>query len=167
MMTLVSIAALAAALVALGYAWQLNRELDAARARLDRYNRALFSAEAAIREVRSEVDEVKVHLRHEMQRHEMQRRVDDRFVPTMTVREATLLHPGAAQVLAGFHLGGCDNCAVAPDEMLAALCGRRGVAEEVLLANLNRLLDGSATQIETFGAGDSVKFPNVTLELDL
>ena len=162
MMTLVSIAALLAALVALGYAWKLNRELDAARARLDRYNRALFSAEAEIRGLHSEMQDVKAQMRHEMLR-----RVDDRFVPTMTVREATLLHPRAAQVLAGFHLGGCDNCAVEPDDTLAALCGRRGVAEGVLLANLNSLLDSSATQDGIAGAGDSVKVPNVMLELGL
>ena len=161
-MTLVSTAALLAALVALGYAWKLNRELDAARARLDRYNRALFSAEAEIRGLRSEMQDVKAQMRHEMLR-----RVDDWFVPTMTVREATLLHPRAVQVLAGFHLGGCGNCAVEPDDTLAALCERRGVAEGMLLANLNRLLDSSATQDGTAGAGDSVKIPNVTLELDL
>ena len=42
MATVLSIVALVVALLAMAYAWKLNRELDTARGRLDRYNRALL-----------------------------------------------------------------------------------------------------------------------------
>ncbi|MEZ4610924.1 MAG: hypothetical protein R2838_11895 [Caldilineaceae bacterium] len=40
--------------------------------------------------------------------------------------QVTLPHPQAAEVLAGFHLGGCSSCAVDDDDTLAAhLCRQR------------------------------------------
>lgn len=160
MTTFVSFAALLVALVALGYAWKLNQELDSARERLDRYNRALFKAEESIRTLRAEMEDATARLHVEM----MRRSGDARFVPQMTVREAMLLHPQAQQILAGFHLGGCSSCAVEPDETLAGLCASRGVNEADLLANLNQLFSGGAN-----GASQPqlVKVPNVQLDLAL
>lgn len=57
MTTFVSLAALLIALVALGYAWKLHRELDSARERLDRYNRSLFKVEESIRTLRAEMED--------------------------------------------------------------------------------------------------------------
>lgn len=160
MTTFVSMAALLIALVALGYAWKLHRELDSARERLDRYNRSLFKVEEAIRTLRAELEDATTRLHVEM----LRRSGAAQFSPQMTVREATLLHPQAQQILAGFHLGGCSSCAVEPDETLAELCASRGVNETELLANLNQLLNGGAN-------GDSqprlVKVPNVHLDLEL
>ena len=66
MATLLSIGALAVALLAIGYAWKLNRELDTARGRLDRYNRAIFSTEESIRSLRAELESVRRELRIEL-----------------------------------------------------------------------------------------------------
>ena len=55
-MTVVSVVALVAALVALGYAWRLHAELDRAAARLDRYNKALFDAGEELRQLRERLD---------------------------------------------------------------------------------------------------------------
>lgn len=161
MTTVVSSVALLLALLALAYAWRLQRELDGARERLDRYNRALFKAEESIRALREEVEEATARLRVEM----MQRTGAVRFTPEMTVREALLLHPQAQQILAGFHLGGCSSCTVEPDKTLAALCASRGVNEAELLANLNQLLaaQGEQNGIEQLRM---VKVPNVQLEIE-
>ncbi|HRW47824.1 MAG TPA: hypothetical protein P5333_09925, partial [Caldilinea sp.] len=108
MATVLSIVALVVALLAMAYAWKLNRELDTARGRLDRYNRALFNAEEAIRTLRADLETAQSELRIEL----LKRTGDARFEPTMTVREAQLMHPQAQQILAGYHLGGCSSCAV-------------------------------------------------------
>jgi hypothetical protein len=160
MTTFMSLAALVVALVALGYAWKLNRELDSARERLDRYNRSLFKVEESIRTLRAEMEDAKTRLHVEIVR----RSGDVQFSPQMTVREATLLHPQVQQILAGFHLGGCSSCAVEPDETLAEICVSRGVNESELLTNLNQLLGGG-----TNGAHQPllVKVPNVHLDLEL
>lgn len=159
MTTLVSLAALFVALIAFGYAWKLNRELDGARARLDRYNRSLFKTEESIRMLRAELEDATTRLHVEI----LRRSGDAQFSPQTTVREATLLHPQAQQILAGFHLGGCSSCAVEPDETLTELCASRGVNEAELLANLNQLFNGKngASQPQL------VKVPNVHLDLDL
>ncbi len=158
MTTFVSVAALLIALVTLGYAWMLNRELDRARERLDRYNRSLFKAEESIRTLRAELEDATTRLQVEM----LRRSGDARFSPQMTVRAATLLHPQAQQVLAGFHLGGCSSCAVEPDETLAEICASRGVDEAELLANLNQLLGNGVNGVSQ---PQMVKIPNVHLDL--
>jgi hypothetical protein len=158
MATFVSVAALAAAMIALAYAWRLNQELDSARERLDRYNRSLFKAEEAIRTLRTELEGATTRLRIEI----MRRAGDAHFLPQTTVREATLLHPQAQQILANYHVGGCSSCAAEPDETLAELCVTRNIREADLLANLNELLNA------TDGASQAqlVRVPNVRLELD-
>ncbi|MEJ5247766.1 MAG: hypothetical protein WHS90_08365 [Caldilinea sp.] len=161
MATIVSVAALLLALLALAYAWKLQRELDAARGRLDRYNRALFKVEESMRTLREQLEETTVRLRVEL----LQRTGDARFTPEMTVREALLLHPQAQQILAGFHLGGCSSCAVEPDATLAALCASRGVDAAELLANLNQLL-GAREDHNGLGPFQRVKVPNVHLEIE-
>ena len=160
MTTFVSLAALLVALVAFGYAWKLNRELDRARERLDRYNRSLFKAEELIRTLRAEMEDATDRLHIEM----LRRSGDARFSPQMTVRAATLLHPQAQQILAGFHLGGCSSCAVEPGDTLAEICASRGVNEAELLANLNQLFANG-----TNGASQpqAMKVPNVHLDLGL
>ena len=55
-MNVVSVVALLAAVLALGYAWRLHTELDRAAARLDRYNRALFDVGEELRQVRERLD---------------------------------------------------------------------------------------------------------------
>ena len=115
MVTVLSIVALVVALLAMAYAWKLNRELDTARGRLDRYNRALFNAEEAIRTLRAELETTRSEWRIEL----LKRSGDARFEAEMTVREAQMLHPQAQQILAGYHLGGCSSCAVDGDDTLA------------------------------------------------
>jgi hypothetical protein len=71
------------------------------------------------------------------------------------------------QILAGFHLGGCSDCAIEPDETLAQICAERGLAVDTLVGNLNMLVADSA---EPQGNGQVfapklVKLPNMTLEL--
>lgn len=156
--TIVGWIGLAVALLALGYAWKLNQELATATRRLDRYNKALFDANDAMRTQREEFSAEMAQLRVEM------RRAAGRaaFAPETTVREALLIHPQSEQVLASFHLGGCSHCAVEPDDTLAQACIEHGIDANALLDTLNLLVGGQANGQPP----QLVKLPNVALELE-
>lgn len=161
MSTVIAWIAVIGALVALGWAWRLSHALATATRRLDRYNRALFEAKDEIRQLQEQMQEEMAQLRVALRR----RPGEDSsvFVPEMTVREVLMMHPQTEQVLASFHLGGCDHCAVEPDDTLAEACAQHGVEQETLLANLNQLVRGGGP---TDGAAlQPVKLPNVALEL--
>lgn len=145
--------------VALTYAWRLQQELNRATRRLDRYNRALFDANDEIRHLREEAATTTAQLRVEWK----QRTGDITFQPEMTVREAQLLHPQTQQILAGFHLGGCNNCAVEPDDTLAKVCRENGLDPNILISNLNLLMAGARGQANQLA--HPVKIPNVELNL--
>lgn len=156
--TIVSWLALLIGLIAVGYSWKLQQELQTANRRLDRYNRALFTAHDDLRQLRETLSETKAQLRVEiMQGHTGHAA----FTPTMSVREAQLLHGQAAQILAGFHLGGCNSCAVEPDATLAQICTEQGRDLSQLLTSLNGLLQGRYSQ--PVDVAQPWKLPNVEL----
>lgn len=157
MTTMVAWLALGVALVALGYAWKLNQELETAGRRLDRYNKALFDANDELRRVQERLQEESARLRVALR----QQAPNPSFAPEMTVREALLMHPQTEQILAGFHLGGCDHCAVEPDVTLAQASAQAGIDVQQLVGNLNLLVGRSAAN----GTPQLVKLPNVALEI--
>lgn len=150
--------ALLLSVVAVAYAWKLQQELKVATRRLDRYNRALFDAHDAIRNVRDELDATLAQVRAE--RHLPQAAIAQ-FKPQMKVREAMAVHPQAEQILAAFHLGGCDSCAVDPNDTLADICREQGRDLTHLLQNLNLLVVTSQQQPNE--QPQLLKLPNVEL----
>ncbi len=130
-------AALAVALGALGYGWKLSYEVAAARGRLDRYNKALYDANDEIARLREELAQGLAAARVAG----LKTRGNATFDAQMTVREAGVLHAQAPEVLGAFHVGGCSHCAVEPDETLAQVGARSGVAVDALVAALNQLLE--------------------------
>lgn len=68
------------------------------------------------------------------------------FYRDMSVGEAMKLHPQAATVMAGFHLGGCSSCSISDSHILGDAARDYGVHIDHLLTALNGLLDGT-TQI--------------------
>lgn len=165
MSSFLAILALLVALIALAYAWKLQKELGGATRRLDRYNRALFDANDEIRGLRADMERTAAELRVAI----MQATDSLRFTPETTVREAELMHPQAAQVLAGFHVGGCTTCAADPGVTLAQICAERSLPVDSLLANLNMLVaagDASGRNGNAAGAPVLVRIPNVALEFE-
>lgn len=143
---------------ALAYAWKLQQELYTATRRLDRYNRALFDANDEIRQVREELSAALAQVRAERR---LPHGVVAQFVPQMKVQEAVAVHPQAEQILAAFHLGGCNSCAVDPNDTLADICREHGRDLTQLLQNLNLLVvDG---QSPPKGQPQLLKVPNVEL----
>lgn len=164
MATWFSIFSILLAAAALFYALRLQQENDKLRARLDRYNKTLFTVENEVRAMRDDLAEASAQLRAEL----MTRTGTARFTPEMTARTASLLHPQVDQILAGFHLGGCSDCAIEPDETLAQICEERGIAVDTLLGNLNMLVaDSSVPQGNgaANGAPKLVKLPNISFEV--
>ena len=146
------------ALLAVGYAWKMQQEMTQVTRRLDRYNRALFDANDEIRRLREDLAANTAQLRVE----QMQQTADLRQTPEITLREYQKLHPQTGQVLAGFHLGGCSNCAVEPDDTLVKLSADHNIDMQQLLASLNLLVQSDQSQN---GNGvQLVKLPNVALE---
>ena len=150
--------ALVIGLIAVAYAWKLQQELHTATRRLDRYNRALFDANDELRKVREEMTAalagVQAGMRLPSGAHPL-------FAPQMKVRDAVTLHPQAEQILAAFHLGGCNSCAVDSNDTLAAVCQENGRDLSQLLQNLNLLVANG--QRQSNGQMPAIKVPNVEL----
>jgi len=80
---------------------------------------------------------------------------EQHFTPEMTVDEAFKLHAGARRVFAGFHLGGCSNCAISETHTIGAISVDYGIPLGMLLESLNGLFDQG-----TFAIGDRVRIPD-------
>jgi len=87
---------------------------------------------------------------------------DLKVTPDMTVDQVTALHPQAAAVLAGFHIGGCASCAVDGSTRLEEALTANGGQIEPLLVALNNLVVGGADGI---AAEEPLRVPNVQLAL--
>lgn len=83
-----------------------------------------------------------------------------KFTPQMKVRDALVVHPQAEQILAAFHLGGCNSCAVDPNDTLTDICREHDRELAQLLQNLNLL---TATPKAATGLPSVIKVPNVEL----
>jgi hybrid cluster-associated redox disulfide protein len=160
--TIIALVAVVVAIVALGYAWKLNNELATASRRLDRYNKAIFDLNDEMRRLREDVEEENAQTRVALRRQQG----TEAFTPEMTVREVLMVHPQSAQVMASFHLGGCSDCGVEPNETLLDVCQQRGVDLQALVGNLNLLTPGRQQAGDIYGAPQLVKLPNVALEFE-
>ena len=65
------------------------------------------------------------------------------FHRDMSVGEVIKLHPQAASVMAGFHLGGCSSCSISDNHILGDAARDYGVNIDNLLTALNGLFDGT------------------------
>ena len=63
----------------------------------------------------------------------------ERFNADMTIGESMQLHPRAREVFAGFHLGGCGECALSEFETVRQVCEGYGVPVDMLIGALNSL----------------------------
>jgi hypothetical protein len=80
----------------------------------------------------------------------------------MTVDQVTALHPQAAAVLAGFHIGGCASCVVDGSTRLEEAIAANGDPLQPVLVALNDLVAEGAEGIMT---DERLRTPNVQLAL--
>src|SRR5512143_2077770 len=98
---IIGLAGLAAAWLAIRRARRLEVQLDAL---YDRYFVLSNRVGEMDEETQARLADLRVELRRQAGRL--------KFEPRMTIQQAYDMHPRAADVLAGFHLGGCSSCAV-------------------------------------------------------
>jgi hypothetical protein len=148
--------ALLLGLAALFFAWRCNRAVKELRERNTRLNAQLYDMRLDMRRT------AEAHQREIMQlRYAALRQAGDLKVSgDMTVDEITRLHPQAAAVLAGFHIGGCASCAVDGATRLAEAVAANGGPIEPLLVALNDLMAEGANG--RFGE-EQLRTPNVEL----
>jgi hypothetical protein len=80
---------------------------------------------------------------------------EQQFTPDMTVDQAFKVHAGARRVFAGFHLGGCSNCAISESHTIGAVSEDYGIPLPMLLDSLNALFDQAGLTV-----GDKVRIPD-------
>lgn len=126
------IIALVVALAAFGYAYLSQRKFDDLKRRLSRATSNLYDLSSQIEDLGAQLNARDKALRFEIRKAAGQ--ID--FGPQSTIGLIQSEHPYAEQILAGFHMGGCHSCAVAPEETIADACARLEVSETALLAAL-------------------------------
>lgn len=147
-MSVLTVIALAAALAALGYAYLTQRKLADLSQRLSRVSSHTYELSSQIDELGQQMESQAKDLRFEIRKAAGL----VRFEPSTTIAEIQANHPQGEQILASFHMGGCHNCAVSPDETIAGACQRLNVSETALLSALRN------------GGAEPLRLANVELQ---
>lgn len=150
--------ALLVGLVALFMAWRSGQAVKDLKARNAQLNSRLYDLRAEMHRTVEAQQKAITQLKFEMLRQAGNLKVTG----DMTVDEVMMLHPQAAAVLAGFHIGGCASCAVDGSTRLdEAVAGSDGQLEPLLVALNNLVTEGADGLL----AEDPLRTPNVQLVL--
>lgn len=149
--------ALAVAVAALGWGYYQYRQVKQVAERLENTRNSHFRFSDQVREkvegLESEIRTLKTQLRAKSG--------GVVFTSDMSIGEAVTIDPRVSQVLGGFHIGGCDSCAVSDTDTLAyAATGNNQDIEQVLTA-LNKLTTTDSTKVMEL----LERKPNVTIQL--
>ncbi len=132
--------AIALALIASFVAWRNGSQVKYLQERLDATNNRYFSLINQVRELEETMQRELMDLRVEMKRQAGLLK----FESQMTIGAIYDMHPRAAEVLAGFHLGGCASCAISLDQTLASAAQQHNLDLDTLLGALRQLADGKS-----------------------
>jgi hybrid cluster-associated redox disulfide protein len=80
---------------------------------------------------------------------------EKKFTKDMTIGHAMRLHPRAAEVFMGFHLGGCSHCSIAEDEVIEQVATGYGIPIDMLLNALNSLFEYDRKRAEAAKAAQA------------
>lgn len=134
-------AGMAAGLIGLVVAWLVLRRAQKLEERLDSLYDRYFALSNRMREMDEETQTRIADLGVTMRRQAGLLK----FEPQMTIQEIYDMHPRAADVLAGYHLGGCSSCAVSPDQTLDDAARQHNINLDGLLSALRTLAGGSGS----------------------
>jgi hypothetical protein len=143
---------------ALFLAWRCSRATKALKEQNARLSSQLYDVRIQLHRILEEQEQAMAQLHFELMRQTGGLKVTG----DMTVDEIALTHPHAAEVLAGFHIGGCASCAVDGSTRLEdAIVASGGQLEPVLVA-LNTLIseDANGAVVQ-----ERLRTPNVQLAL--
>ena len=125
------------ALIALVIAWQSYNKHKILKKDLSHLHNRLYSMSQIMQETDEKNQQELTTLRIEL----LKSQGDLKITGDMTLKQVSLIHPQAMQVLSGFHIGGCSSCAVTDDnERLDLTIARSGQQLEPVLIALNQLL---------------------------
>jgi hypothetical protein len=150
--------ALVVGAVALFLAWRCSRSVRYLKERNARLNSQLHELRLEMHSADEEQWQALTQARFELMRQAGNLRVTG----DMTVNEITTLHPQAATILAGFHIGGCASCAVDGATRLDQAVVASGGSLEPVLVALNDLVTESA---DGMVPEESLRMPNVQLAI--
>lgn len=148
--------ALGLSLIALIWAWRLDRKNNDLKERLAQANSRVYSLRRDIDEKLQQAEQERLTLKFEI----LKLKGDLKVTPEMKIGEVLATHPLAGQVLAGFHIGGCSSCSVDNNQSLGEAVAVNGRELEPVLAALNTLAaENSNGQVSP----EQLKTPNVQL----
>jgi hypothetical protein len=150
--------ALLAGAVALFLAWRCSRNVRALKERNDRLTSQIYELRLEMHRATEAHEQAFDELRYELMRQTGNLKVTG----DMTVDLVTALHPQAAAVLAGFHIGGCASCAVDGSTRLEEAIAANGEPLQPVLVALNDLVTEGTEGIMT---EEQLRSPNVQLAL--
>jgi hypothetical protein len=150
--------ALLVGIAALFGAWRCSRAIGTLKERNERLSSQLYDLRLEMHRAAETNQHAIAQLNFEL----MRQAGDLKVTPDMAVDQVTALHPQAAAVLAGFHIGGCASCAVDGSTRLEEAVAANGGQIEPLLVALNHLLIGGA---DGMAAEEPLRVPNVQLAL--
>lgn len=80
---------------------------------------------------------------------------EQKFTKDMTIGQAMRLHPRAAEVFMGFHLGGCSHCAISEEEVIEQVAMGYGIPIDMILNALNSLFEYDRKRAEAAKAAQA------------
>lgn len=80
---------------------------------------------------------------------------EKRFVKELTIGQAMRMHPRAAEVFMGFHLGGCSHCSISEEETIEQVSAGYGIPVDMLINALNSLYDYDKKRAEAAKAAQA------------
>lgn len=80
---------------------------------------------------------------------------EKRFTKELTIGAAMRMHPRAAEVFMGFHLGGCSHCAISEEETIEQVSAGYGIPIDMLINALNSLYDYDKKRAEAAKAAQA------------
>lgn len=78
-----------------------------------------------------------------------------KFTKELTIGQAMRMHPRAAEVFMGFHLGGCSHCAISEEESIEQVSLGYGIPVDMLLNALNSLYEYDRKRAEAAKAAQA------------
>lgn len=149
--------ALALALAALGWGYYQYRQVQQLAERLENTRNSHYRFSDQVREtvdgLEGEIRTLKAQLRAKSG--------GPVFTADMTIGDAVSIDPRVSQVLGGFHIGGCDSCAVSDSDTLAYAAAGNGQEIDQVLGALNQLTTGDSKKVMEM----LERKPNVSIQL--
>ena len=153
-------AAFALGLIGILMAWSAHRKNKELRERIAQVNSRVYHLRQEIQTAQEESDRQRMALKFEILELQGALKIN----PEMTIGEIIAVQPQAAQVLAGFHLGGCASCMVDDNQTLAEAATVNGRELAPIVMALNTLLTESENG-HGLATTEQLKTPNVALQI--